>query len=151
MMIDIRCAGCQHMEITGRAEDTRNNAHLNQPRGRCFCRHPEAIEAFQVVCPQSRRMAGFIAFTRGGTNIPDVKTAPRWCPLKLCRTPHQVDKATASQIITTFKPRGMFYLRSETGYTGIDNRSGDAWCETFRNKAACLKWLTSYDEAEDAL
>lgn len=147
-MNDMRCAECRYMEITGRAEHTGNNSHFSRPRGKCFCRHTEAGEAHHAVCPQGRRMPGFIAFTRGGTNIPDVKTAPRWCPLMLCQIPREVDKETAKRIVTTFKPRGIFYLREGNGYTGIDNRTGDAWCECFVKKSDCLQWLTSYDEIQ---
>jgi len=57
MKNDIRCATCPLMKLTGRAKRTGNNSHLALPRGDCFCEHPDATAAFEMVCPRSPRMA----------------------------------------------------------------------------------------------
>lgn len=130
------------MRITGRAAITGNNSHFVGSRGDCHCKHPDAEVAFKLICPDSSRMPGFIAFTKRGTSEPDIKTAPRWCPRKLTEEPRKIGKDEALRVIDTREPFGMFYLKEEQGYTGIDNRTGDAWTEDFPTKAKCLKWLT---------
>jgi len=47
----------------------------------------------------------------------------------------------ASKIIETREPKGLFYLLDNGVHVGIDNRTGDAWTEDFKSKAACSKWL----------
>jgi len=54
-----------------------------------------------------------------------------------------VTSEEASKIIETRKPKGMFYLLDNGVHVGIDNRTGDAWTEDFKSKAACSKWLRS--------
>jgi hypothetical protein len=51
-------------------------------------------------------------------------------------TPSEIDK-----IIETRKPLGMFYCKIETGYVGVDNRTGDAWTEDFNSLSSCKRWL----------
>ncbi|MCI8526904.1 MAG: hypothetical protein HFF17_13530 [Oscillospiraceae bacterium] len=56
--------------------------------------------------------------------------------------PKEVGKEEAMKIIGSFAPLGCFYIREPDGtYTGIDNRTGDAWVEEFQTKAECLEWL----------
>lgn len=74
------CAECVHMRMTGRAERTGNND--GNPRGECYCKHPEAEKTFRRICPRSPRAPGFIGFTKMGGDKPQIKTAPRWCPLR---------------------------------------------------------------------
>lgn len=144
------CSACHFMKVNRRALHTKNNSHLNQPRGDCFCSHPDAEAAFRVLCPQSRRMPRFIAFTKGASGEPNIQGAPRWCPLRLCEKPREVSKKAALQIIECHKPEGLFFHVNEAGgYTGIDNRTGDAWCEDFPSKHACVRWLTSDCTAEE--
>lgn len=76
------CRTCYYMRLIGRANITGNNRYLKGPRGDCHCKHPEALAAFQKVCPRSPRMAGFIGFTAPGENVPQIKTSPKWCPLR---------------------------------------------------------------------
>ena len=76
------CSVCLHMEVTGRAKITSNNSHLGGPRGDCMCKHPDAVETFRKVCPRSPRIAGFIGYTAPGGSAPQIKTSPRWCPLR---------------------------------------------------------------------
>lgn len=148
----ICCSGCHFMKVNGRALYTRNNSHLNRPRGDCFCSHPDAEAAFRVICPQSSRMPGFISFTKGSSDEPDIQGAPRWCPLRLCEKPREISGKAALQIIESRKPRGLFFHSDEKGgYTGIDNRTGNAWCEEFPTKHACVKWLLSDCTAEEVL
>lgn len=76
------CCRCSFMEMIGRARHTGNNLGMKGPRGECHCKHPKAIETFKKVCPRSPRAPGFIGFTAPGEDVPQVKTSPRWCPLR---------------------------------------------------------------------
>ena len=82
-----RCRECEHLCVGGYAEVTGNNygrgAH---PRRGCTCGHPAARETFEKVCPRSPRMAGFIAYTTMNDDLPQIKTCPKWCPLKEAET-----------------------------------------------------------------
>lgn len=49
-------------------------------RRQCYCNHPNAEEAFKKSGSTSDMR--FVAFTAKGTDIPLIKTAPRWCPLR---------------------------------------------------------------------
>lgn len=140
--VPIRCAACPMMNIIGRARYTGNNDHLSQPRGSCYCRHPEAEAAFRLICPGSGSASCFIAFARGGTNEPDIKTAPRWCPRMLACKPREIDKKDAAVIIEHRHPYGLFFLKDGGSYVGIDNSDGNAWTEEFFTKRKCLEWLT---------
>lgn len=77
-----KCSGCEHMEMAYRARITMNQPYGQMPRGGCHCRHPKARETFMRVCPRSPRIPGFIGFTKLGGDVPDIKTSPRWCPLR---------------------------------------------------------------------
>jgi len=88
----MRCAACPLMKILGRARYTGNNSHMERPRGECFCKHPDALAAFEIVCRSSHRTTGFIAFTVKGTDEPDIKTTPKWCPRKLPEKPVEISK-----------------------------------------------------------
>ena len=74
------CRTCIYMRMTGRAICNGNND--GNPRGNCWCEHPEAREVFNRVCPRSPRAPGFIGFTPKGGNKPQIRTSPRWCPLR---------------------------------------------------------------------
>lgn len=75
------CGKCPNMKVIGRAGITSGTAR-GGPRGNCLCEHPDAVAAFNKVCPHSPRMAGFIGYTAPGGDVPQIKTSPRWCPLK---------------------------------------------------------------------
>lgn len=139
--VSIRCATCPLMEITGRARYTDNNFHLSQPRGDCRCGHPEADAAFRLICPRSGRASGFIAFTKGASDEPDIKTAPRWCPRKIASEPREISQEDADGIIERRHPYGLFFLKDGGVYVGIDNSDGNAWTEEFSLKRKCLEWL----------
>lgn len=141
-MLDyIRCATCPMMKITGRAKQTANSWHLKEPRGYCGCTHPEAKAAFKIISPKSPQMAGFIAFTKGSSDEPNIQTTPKWCPRKLMERPQEIRKKEAYQLISNRHPLGLFYLKEGEGYTAIDNRTGEAWTEEFNTKGKCLRWL----------
>lgn len=147
MKNDIRCATCPLMKLTGRAKSTRNNSHMALPRGDCFCEHPDAIAAFEMVCPRSPRMAGFIGYTAKNADKPSIKSTPKWCPRKMAESPMEVSKVQALQVIETRQPRGLFFVVGEV-VTGIDNRTGDAWTEDFATKRECLKWLADFNKED---
>ena len=140
--VPIRCAACPMMKIIGRARHTGNNDHLDRPRGACLCGHKEADAAFQLISPRASRGPGFIAHTKGGTDEPDIKTAPRWCPRMLACKPREIGKEDAAVIIERRHPYGLFYLKDGSVYVGIDNSDGNAWTEEFSMKRKCLEWLT---------
>ena len=75
------CGKCPHMHMAGRAYCNRNNS--GNPRGNCWCEHPDALEIFREMCPRNTRAPGFIGFTKMGGDKPQIKTSPRWCPLRL--------------------------------------------------------------------
>ena len=147
MKDDIRCATCPLMKLTGRARYTSNNSHMALPKGDCFCNHPDAHSAFELICPRSPRAACFIGYTKDRSDKPDIKTAPRWCPRKMAVRPMEISKIQGYQVIETRRPRGLFFVVGSV-VTGIDNRDGDAWTEDFPTNRECLKWLTDKDEEE---
>lgn len=53
----------------------------------------------------------------------------------------KITPAEASNVIETRKPLGLFYCIDNGIYVGIDNRTGDAWTEDFRDLSAIKKWL----------
>jgi len=74
------CAGCLYMRMEGRANCNGNNN--GNPRGYCFCKHPEAREIFRRMFPRSPKMETFIGYTAKGGRVPQLKTSPKWCPLR---------------------------------------------------------------------
>jgi len=76
------CTGCPFVSKPRRAKRTGNNDTKRGPRGSCMCNHPEAVATFNKVRPRSPRMAAFIGYTRPGGNVPQIKTSPKWCPLR---------------------------------------------------------------------
>ena len=53
----------------------------------------------------------------------------------------RVTKETARNIIKNRMPFGGFWLKKKDKFIGIENQSGDAQVEVFKNKKACLRWL----------
>lgn len=53
----------------------------------------------------------------------------------------EVTQAEADAIIQSREPRGLFYQQNGKRWVGIDNMTGDAWCEEFINLDQCLAWL----------
>lgn len=49
-----------------------------------------------------------------------------------------------------YEPEGLFYLKAENKYIGIDNLSGNAWTEEFSNLKACMIWLQGEMTPEEA-
>lgn len=150
MRQNIRCSACNLMKITGRAAINGNNSHFAGSRGKCICTHPEAETSFGFLCSDSGRMPGFISFTVRGSDTPELKTSPKWCPRRLIVEPTKISKAEAYRITDTRKPLGLFFLKEGSGYTGIDNRTGDVWVEEFPTKTACLGWLTREGNENDS-
>lgn len=74
------CKKCLYMSMLYQSRITRNNN--GQPRTAYICEHPKVEEIFYKVCPRSPRMAGFIGYSVMGGNVPQIKTSPRWCPLR---------------------------------------------------------------------
>lgn len=53
----------------------------------------------------------------------------------------EITSKEAMQIIENRKPLGIFYVKENGKYVGIDNRTGDAWTEEFKSLSACEAWL----------
>lgn len=53
----------------------------------------------------------------------------------------EVTQAEADAIIQSREPRGLFYQRNGKHWVGIDNMTGDAWCEEFDSQERCFEWL----------
>lgn len=53
----------------------------------------------------------------------------------------EIDKKTASSIIENRIPLGLFWVKEDEVYVGIDNTTGDAWCEEFKDLESCYKYL----------
>lgn len=56
-----------------------------------------------------------------------------------------ITRSVAEEIIEFREPLGLFLLQEEDCCIGIDNTTGDAWCEEFTTKYDCVKWLTGDD------
>lgn len=49
-----------------------------------------------------------------------------------------------------YEPIGLFYYKESFGqFTGIDNSTGEAWCETFKALEECKTWLLRKESAEE--
>jgi hypothetical protein len=47
----------------------------------------------------------------------------------------------ATEIIETQQREGLFWLKDNGTYIGIDNTTRDAWVEEFRTFRQCERWL----------
>lgn len=52
----------------------------------------------------------------------------------------------ALKVIDNRKPLGLFWTMEKESYIGIDNSTGDAWCEAFDTRKECFKWLEREEE-----
>lgn len=86
MKSKIRCSACPHMIIPIRNSVSTSNAGMDRPRGCCYCNHPKAPTDVRMIVPGAAVGPGFITYTKGDTNEPAIKTAPRWCPIKLTQS-----------------------------------------------------------------
>jgi len=62
----------------------------------------------------------------------------------------KITKAEAAKVINDRKPIGKFYLTEGRTIVGIDNATGDAWTEEFKNFEAFLLWVTTQLTAGEA-
>lgn len=141
MKNDIQCAACQFMQVKPEKFSKRLNG-----RKKRFCTHSDAKIASKAICEKSETEPDFISYTKDDGGEADIKTAPRWCPLKLMESPRKISKKAAYRIIDAQMPRGLFYLVEGDNYVGIDNRTGDVWVEEFQTLQQCRKWLVKERE-----
>lgn len=52
-----------------------------------------------------------------------------------------ISGADAHNVIEKREPRGLFIVPEDAGFTGIDNRTGEAYTEHFRHEKVALAWL----------
>lgn len=139
------CSECLYMELSGRANITGKNMYIGGPRGYCMCSHPMALEMFNKVCPNSRRLACFIGYTKPGGNTPQTKTSPKWCPRRIRWIPENFAIVTENEYgVTKCGACGATILCDECGdmpllcsscgktldYTYyLENRPGRQYCE----------------------
>lgn len=62
--------------------------------------------------------------------------------------PKEITQHAASDLFAScdrsggrYCPLGLFYLKENAKFIGIDNSSGNAWTEEFSDLAACIAWL----------
>jgi hypothetical protein len=132
-MSSIRCALCLMLAIR-----PKEGGFFG--RKSCFCIHPDAHGPHTL-----KSVPRFISFTRLGRKGFKLKAAPSWCPEKAPARILEVSSSDADVIIIKREPRGLFFLREDGVYVGIDNLTGDAWVEEFNSLAACKKWLLGAD------
>lgn len=48
-----------------------------------------------------------------------------------------------------YAPIGLFYVKYPDQYVGIDNSTGQAWTESFKDKETMLRWLEGEDLDDD--
>lgn len=61
-----------------------------------------------------------------------------------------IDNETSHKIIETRKPEGLFLTIENRRMVAIDNTSGNAWTEDFRNEKVALRWLKGEIDTEEA-
>ena len=69
---------------------------------------------------------------------------------KLSESKYQIKEVSsdeAGDIINNRKPLGLFLQKDGNVFVAIDNSTGDAWTEEFKNRKSAEKWLLSADES----
>ena len=61
----------------------------------------------------------------------------------------QLTENEALAVIENRTPIGKFYTAEGKGITGIDNTTGDAWTEEFKDFGSCMRWLNREEEYQD--
>jgi hypothetical protein len=136
-----KCSSCEYNKVT--IKKTAYAVRGEDARRICVCQHPHAEESslfFKHGMEQDEGMA-FICYTKAGDDEPLLRTAPRWCPLRMSGTPIQIGRREAYRVISDRKPHGIFYVKEDDEYVGIDNLTGESFVECFREKGECSRWL----------
>lgn len=68
---------------------------------------------------------------------------------KLMDNIRKLIKEEMKEVIDTREPRGLFYGEEGGLFIGIDNTTGDAWTEEFKDLNDCVKWLEREEDEED--
>lgn len=53
----------------------------------------------------------------------------------------KINPFLAEIVIKTRQPLGLFYVRQNGTYIGIDNSAGHTWVEEFSDLSSCKQWL----------
>ena len=61
----------------------------------------------------------------------------------------QVTARRLREIIQKYIPRGHFLAREGQRWVAVDNSSGEAWTEDFRQKQQAIRWLNGEFEISD--
>lgn len=67
-----KCKECRYLETR---HSTRGGIRMH-----CCCEHPRMKKSFDRYGGHSA--PGFVCFSIGWSRNPDIKTSPRWCPLR---------------------------------------------------------------------
>lgn len=67
---------------------------------------------------------------------------------KLMDNIRKLSKEGRLEVIETREPRGLFYGEEGGLFIGIDNTTGDAWTEEFKDFKDCVKWLDGEEEED---
>lgn len=77
----MKCIICRYRSVGLSARTNGNNRMLLGPRRSYFCEHRNARESFEKNSKSSVSPC-FIGYSKPGEFVPNIKTCPRWCPLK---------------------------------------------------------------------
>ncbi len=151
-MDDIRCVTCDCVNVPERSSKTKNNAHLERPRGYCYCTHVGAREALGLrghYVSKNKNGVG-ICWTVGASDTPAIKTVPVWCPRKLMYHPMRTSYNKLLGVINSRLPLGLMWAYDpETGrYIGVDNREGEVRTKEFERASHCITWMNSLMSVE---
>lgn len=89
-----------------------------------------------------------VAAQRGGEEVTESKKLEG--NKKLSESKYQIKEVSsdeAGDIINNRKPLGLFLQKDGNTFVAIDNSTGDAWTEEFKNRRSAEKWLLSADES----
>ena len=61
-----------------------------------------------------------------------------------CSDVQAVSMSQLLAVMSSRQPHGRFLAREGTGWTALDNTTGDTWTEHFRHRRSALRWLSRF-------
>ena len=61
-----------------------------------------------------------------------------------CSDVRDVSLSRLLAVMSSRQPHGRFLAREDTGWTALDNTTGDAWTEHFQHRRSALRWLSRF-------
>ena len=105
-------------------------------------------DAFAQFVSDIEEICGKVAAQRGGEEVSESKKLKG--NKKLSESKYQIKEVSsdeAGDIINNRKPLGLFLQKDGNVFVAIDNSTGDAWTEEFKNRKSAEKWLLNADES----